>query len=152
MSIPETRPIEERGWIGVDLDGTLAEYHGWPADGGIGKPIPAMLERVKAWVDRMLYHNDMAVRIFTARVCPGGRVNASDCEEQRRKIETWCLEHIGWIIPIVYEKDFRMVVLYDDRCEKVEANTGVVQSDRVRELEKEIADLKYKLKCMTVGA
>ena len=32
------------------LDGTLAEYHGW-GDGGIGKPIPAMVNRVKAWLE-----------------------------------------------------------------------------------------------------
>ena len=33
------------GWIGVDLDGTLAEYHGWNG-GAIGEPVPAMLARV----------------------------------------------------------------------------------------------------------
>lgn len=37
------------GWIGVDLDGTLAEYHGWD-DGRIGAPIPKMVQRVKQWL------------------------------------------------------------------------------------------------------
>ena len=38
------------GWIGVDLDGTLAEYHEWVGIHHIGKPIPLMLERVKKWL------------------------------------------------------------------------------------------------------
>ena len=36
------------GWIGVDLDGTLAEYHGWKGSEHIGPPIPLMVERVKS--------------------------------------------------------------------------------------------------------
>lgn len=39
-----------RPWIGVDLDGTLAEYHGWVSELHIGPPIPAMLARVKRWL------------------------------------------------------------------------------------------------------
>lgn len=42
------------GWIGVDLDGTLAEYHGW-GNGEIGDPVPAMLERVKKWLAELGY-------------------------------------------------------------------------------------------------
>ena len=38
------------GWIGVDLDGTLAEYLGWQGMGHIGEPIAPMVERVKAWL------------------------------------------------------------------------------------------------------
>ena len=52
------------GWIGIDLDGTLAEYDGWKGVEHIGKPIPSMVERVKAWI---IEGKD--VRIFTARVC-----------------------------------------------------------------------------------
>ena len=54
-----------RGWIGVDLDGTLAEYNGWQGPANIGAPIPAMVERVKAWLEE-----GRDVRIFTARVGP----------------------------------------------------------------------------------
>jgi hypothetical protein len=56
------------GWIGVDLNGTLAEYHGWVNECHIGKPIPAMVERVRQWLDC-----GVDVRIFTARV-DGGTV------------------------------------------------------------------------------
>ena len=52
------------GWIGVDLDGTLAEYLGWQGMGHIGEPIAPMVERVKAWLAE-----GKDVRIFTARVC-----------------------------------------------------------------------------------
>lgn len=52
------------GWIGIDLDGTLAEYDGWKGVEHIGKPIPSMVKRVKEWISE-----GKDVRIFTARVC-----------------------------------------------------------------------------------
>ena len=33
------------GWIGVDLDGTLATYEEWRGLEHIGDPVPAMKER-----------------------------------------------------------------------------------------------------------
>ena len=36
-----------KGWIGVDLDGTLAMYDGWVGVSHIGEPVPAMLQRVR---------------------------------------------------------------------------------------------------------
>jgi len=57
------------GWIGVDFDCTLAEYHGWNG-GELGPPIPAMVERVKAWLAE-----GREVRIFTARVAETGLRN-----------------------------------------------------------------------------
>ena len=47
-------------WIGVDLDGTLAEWDGWKGHQHIGKPIPQMVERVKRWLAM-----DIEVRVFT---------------------------------------------------------------------------------------
>ena len=41
--------MTQSGWIGVDLDGTLAKYSTWN-NGQIGDPIPAMVERVKKWL------------------------------------------------------------------------------------------------------
>lgn len=38
--------VEHKGWIGVDLDGTLAHYEGWKGVEHIGEPIPAMVERI----------------------------------------------------------------------------------------------------------
>jgi hypothetical protein len=104
------------GWTGVDLDGTLA-MHGGGAAGAIGPPVPAMLARVKDWIAE-----GRDVRIFTARVAS---VNPTDLiDEARAAIAAWCLEHVGCVLPVTAEKDYGMIILYDDRCVQVEANTG----------------------------
>lgn len=43
-SIRQRRDVA-RGWIGVDLDGTLAEYHGWKGVDHIGPPVTLRLLR-----------------------------------------------------------------------------------------------------------
>jgi len=53
----------KNGWIGVDLDGCLARYEGWKGIEHIGEPVPAMLDRVHAWIDE-----GKIVKIFTARI------------------------------------------------------------------------------------
>ena len=52
-----------KGWVGVDLDGTLAHYDKWKGADHIGVPVPRMLERVKLWLSE-----GMDIRIMTARV------------------------------------------------------------------------------------
>lgn len=103
------------GWIGVDLDGTLAFYDEWRGPAHIGAPIPAMVDRVKAWLAE-----GKDVRIFTARVS-----GPSDLSEHTvRFIDAWCLEHLGQTLPVTCEKDYGMVKLYDDRCVQIVPNTG----------------------------
>jgi hypothetical protein len=105
------------GWIGVDLDGTLAKYDRWRGIEHIGEPIPAMVERVKAWIA-----NGERVKIFTARVS-----NSRDQEERmlaERVIREWTKEHVGIPLEVTCCKDFAMIVLWDDRCVAVEHNTG----------------------------
>jgi hypothetical protein len=53
----------QHGWIGVDLDGTLAFHGEWLGHTYIGKPVPLMLDRVKQWLSQ-----GTEVRIVTARV------------------------------------------------------------------------------------
>jgi hypothetical protein len=103
------------GWIGVDLDGTLAHYSGW-AGGSIGKPIPAMLARVKGWLAE-----GREVKIFTARAA---------VPELIPPIKAWCLEHVGAELEVTCMKDFGMITLYDDRAVQVEMNTGRLIGDR----------------------
>jgi hypothetical protein len=108
---------ERRGWVGVDLDGTLAEYHGWKGETHIGHPVPKMVERVKGW----LREGRLDVRIFTARVSSG------DPEERRvvtTAIKEWCREHIGEALEVTNTKDYQMVELWDDRAFGVVCNTG----------------------------
>jgi hypothetical protein len=106
-------------WIGVDLDGTLAEYHGW--DGGkIGKPIPRMVELVTAAVEE-----GQELRIFTARVSPGNGLTEAEIAAETAKIEAWCQEHLGRVFPVTCMKDYGMVDLWDDRCTQFVPNTGL---------------------------
>jgi len=106
------------GWIGVDLDGTLAEYHGWVAPDIIGKPIPLMVDRVKTWLEK-----GHTVKIFTARASPELTDDIRGLSIPA--IEAWCKEHIGVILPITCIKDLKMIELWDDRCVQVVINTGM---------------------------
>jgi len=109
-------------YILCDLDGTLAEYHGWPADGGIGAPIPRMVERVKAKLAE-----GEEVRIFTARVArvePYGEREYFEVRRQHLLIEAWTLEHIGTALKATATKDFKCVEIWDDRARQVVLNTG----------------------------
>lgn len=99
------------GWIGVDLDGTLAEYGGWRGPDHIGAPIVPMVNRVKDW----LAHGH-EIRIFTARI--------HLTPEAIPVIEAWCLTHLGTVLPVTNVKDFGMVELWDDRAVQVVTNTG----------------------------
>lgn len=108
------------GWIGVDLDGTLAHYEGWKGIDHVGGPIPLMVDRVKAWLSA-----GTTVKIFTARVC--GHIDDAELQETiRAPIRAWCLEHIGQELDITCTKDFAMIELWDDRCVSVKINTGLV--------------------------
>jgi hypothetical protein len=97
------------GWIGVDLDGTLAHYEGWNG-GAIGEPIPKMLARVRDWLAR-----GVTVKIFTARAC---------VPEQIPPITEWLAKHGLPELEVTNVKDFGMVELWDDRCVQVRPNTG----------------------------
>jgi hypothetical protein len=113
------------GWIGVDLDGTLAHYEGWKGIQHIGAPIPPMVARVKRWLSE-----GKEVRIMTARVwkpCPGqpGYIERTrEVRSAKKHIEDWCREHIGCRLPVTNEKDLNMVELWDDRAVRVVANVG----------------------------
>jgi hypothetical protein len=114
-------------WIGVDLDGTLAEHY-WPSKGPyetlrIGDPVPAMVARIKRWIAA-----GRAVKVFTARV---DATEGEPLSEQHRDvtgitaaIQAWCVEHIGVALPVTSRKDFGMVQLWDDRAVRVIENTG----------------------------
>ena len=112
------------GWIGFDLDATLA-YHDhttWP---NIGEPIAPMVARVKAFLDA-----GIPVRIVTARVGAPNRGGIPTFDEDAvRKVEVWCLKHVGKVLPIQFWKDGSMIRLYDDRAVGVEPNTGRVIGD-----------------------
>jgi hypothetical protein len=119
------------GWIGVDLDGTLAHYDRWVSAIHIGPPVSAMRERVMGWLDE-----GRDVRIFTARVYSDG-----DPGRQRQAavaliaIQEWCVRHLGKVLPVTCTKDFGMIELWDDRCVQVRQNTGEKVGESTRGLD-----------------
>lgn len=104
------------GWIGVDLDGTLAYYD--RASGGIGKPLAPMMARVKDWLAA-----GIEVRIFTARASDPSLVP---------EVQAW-LKSVGLpALQVTNKKDFKMIALWDDRAVRVQHNTGHVCGSCVR--------------------
>ena len=126
--------MSQNGWIGVDLDGTLAVYDDWISPTHIGEPVPLMVDRVKKWLSE-----GFEVRIFTARVYTGhpeevsqraGEAYAAKCA-----IEDWSAKHLGVVLPITCTKDYDMIELWDDRAVTVQKNTGRQLSDSTRGLD-----------------
>jgi len=115
------------GWIGVDLDGTLAEYHGFIAPTTIGPPVRRMVERVQ-----QLLHNGVEVRIFTARIDPEGlrkyRERTGDhnatVEVVKAAIVEWSRAHIGRELLVTDRKDLDLIRIWDDQAVQVVRNTG----------------------------
>lgn len=120
------------GWIGIDLDGTLAEYLGWQGMGHIGEPIAPMVERVKAWLAE-----GKDVRIFTARVCSSQ--SQEDLDVFLREYTRWCFQVFGRQLPVTSEKDWKMIKLWDDRCVQIMPNIGIMVQDA---LAREVQSMK----------
>ena len=127
--IRSPKDAQERmpGWIGVDLDGTLAKSLKARANEEIGPPVHRMVQRVRVW----LAHGQ-DVRIFTARINRNrGQVKAM---RARRAIEAWCKRHLGQVLPITYEKDWDMALLFDDKARQVEHDTGRVLASHLPDM------------------
>ena len=109
--LPETRPEHREPWIGVDLDGTLAESGRWLSMSHIGPPVPLMLRRVKAWLEKGL-----RVKIMTAR---------AGSEEGLAATKQWLTDNGLPNLEVTDKKDFDMIELWDDRAIQVVHNTGM---------------------------
>ena len=100
-----------KGWIGVDLDGTLAHYDGWKGrHNNIGDPVPKMMGRVKRWL-----RDGIEVRIFTARAGE---------KDQVTPVERWLKRHGLPALQITNVKDHACREIWDDRAVQVHKNTG----------------------------
>lgn len=108
----------EETWIGFDLDGTLAKYDGFKGVQHIGEPIPKMVELAKKYLK-----DGYKVKILTARASVD---DPAVYLEMEGAIKKWCQQHIGQELEVTCKKDFFMWKLYDDRCHRVECNTGVI--------------------------
>jgi hypothetical protein len=115
--LQEIKMRQYKGWIGVDLDGTLAHYDHWRGIAHIGEPIAPMLSLVNQWVER-----GEDVRIFTARV---SQTDTMESIRAKQFIQDWCQLHVGRVLPVTNVKDFDMAQLWDDRAVRVIFNTGI---------------------------
>jgi hypothetical protein len=100
----------------VDLDGTLAEYHGWTGNNHIGEPIPAMLARVQQWLK-----DGIEVVIFTAR---------ADNAAAKDAVRAWLKEHGLPALRVTNVKLPEFGRIYDDRAIQVRRNQGTLVSDQ----------------------
>lgn len=98
-------------WHGIDLDGTLATAGEWEGNEYIGRPIRAMVDRVKRWLAKGEH-----VKIFTARVTGG--------KDAVKVIQDWCREYFGRVLPVTNVKDPMMIDHWDDRARQVTENEG----------------------------
>jgi len=108
----------KKGWVGVDLDGTLAYYNSGDGVAQIGPPIEKMVAFVKHMLDE-----GIEVRIMTARV---GSENEAANEAQREMITKWTESILGQALAVTCKKDPGMIVLYDDRAIQVISNMGEI--------------------------
>lgn len=108
--LEEAELVKEQGWIGVDLDGTLAYFDGWMGFETIGAPVPGIKARVLEWLAQ-----GYRVKVFTAR---------ASVPEGVEPVRRW-LEKNGFPpLEITCTKDFSMIELWDDRAVQVVTNTG----------------------------
>jgi hypothetical protein len=138
-----------KGWIGVDLDGTLFEYHEWVGWNVFGAPIPQMIHRVQRWIVE-----GREVRIVTARVdlpindgqsepipsyykthvC---RVTGEKFSDRMmvRAVQAHCVAHGLPALRVQCHKGVDMIELWDDRAVQVVPNTGrTLAEEHVAEL------------------
>ena len=124
---------EERAWIGVDFDGTLATTVTKDWDGPLGEPIAPMVARVKRWLAE-----GRKVKILTARMSPydddGYTLNLHDILAVERRISEWCKEHVGSHLPVTESKDHNMIELWDDKAIGVVRDTGEIRTDISRQI------------------
>lgn len=105
------RPPDLQPWIGVDLDGTLAEATPWKGMSHIGPAVPLMLRRVRLWLEK-----GARVKIVTAR--------AGD-PEGLKATQAWLKANGLPDLEVTDRKDFGMIELWDDRAIQVVQNRGI---------------------------
>jgi hypothetical protein len=108
--LEDARRTKEKGWIGVDLDGTLAHFDVWRGIEYIGKPVPGIKARVLEWIAQ-----GYNVKVFTAR---------ASVPEGIEPIKLWLATNGFPPLEVTCTKDFHMIELWDDRAVQVVSNTG----------------------------
>ena len=132
--------MSNQGWIGVDLDETLAHYEKGDYNAfKIGPPILKMVRQVQQWLKE-----GKTVKIFTARANPATET-PERLERVLQEIRAWCLIHIGQVLDITCSKDYHMYALYDDRAKQIVPGTGDLVEELLEEANSDIQDLHFEL-------
>lgn len=106
------------GWIGIDLDRTLAHYDKWRGPTHIGEPIPEMVQFVKKLIDE-----GHEVRIFTARM---SEYEVYVRDQIEKTIADWTEKHIGHRLFATCVKDYGCKAIFDDIAFHTVPNTGKI--------------------------
>lgn len=101
-------------WIGVDLDGTLAEEQKPFQEYGIGAPVPAMVKKVQ---DAIALGE--LVKVFTARLAV-----PETHDRLQVVIREWTKKFVGVPLDSTCVKDPGMKEIWDDRARQVVKDTG----------------------------
>ena len=141
FEIKEDKP-KAQGWIGVDLDGTLAKYDKFEGWDKIGDPVENMVKRIQAWRKR-----GIVVKVFTARLSHASRaLSKVSYEDVANVIKKWTKEHIGEELPVTSEKDWEMMFFCDDSAVQIKKNTGDSLADDGFEVFDEVIEKYYPSK------
>lgn len=118
-----------KGWIGVDMDGTLFTYTEWTSWDTFGTLIKPMGDRVLQWISER-----KDVRIFTARMpLPHEQEIEQTCYKTGQKFNGVMMKkaiadhterHLGVRLRAQCYKDLHCIEIWDDRAIGVVANTG----------------------------
>lgn len=101
--------------VAVDLDGTLASQDETGGPGDIGAPVHDVLARVN---DELAAGNE--VTIFTSRVA----TDEDGADEAMAAIESWCMEHLGTVLPVTAVKRRAFTEFWDDKAVPVRRVRG----------------------------
>jgi hypothetical protein len=121
---PASRRKERPAWLGLALDGTLAEAPERPPeepyapDAPIGEPVYNMAQRLRDW-----HAEGLTVKIFTWR---------AGTKAGRQQVRDWLKQHGLPRLEVTDKKDFDMVEFWSAEAVQVPRNTGqVVGSSRL---------------------
>ncbi len=103
---------DNQSWLGVGLDGVLAERTDAGLDGEIGPPVPDMIARVRDWVK----YKRIRVKVLTPR---------AHNEEGAERVRQWLAAHRLGYLEFTSQKDLHMVEFWDDRAVQVISNFGI---------------------------
>jgi len=159
----DTHGESGQGWYGFDLDGTLAVYDGWHGIDHIGQPVKPMIDLIKRLHAEGKVVKIVTARVAPRKLGDGtvGLESAMISSEDMRQfyngkddnpfengnvthvrlnakevVAYWCSKNLGFIPEIVYQKDYLMLSLFDDRVVQVEPNTGRILGHMPPELVK----------------